>query len=267
MSPALRRPALVVVMAALALAASGASSADAHRLAPLSLDGVPTGQVTGGFVEQQSSWLDCCTLDPDHTIANPDHSAYGTWDINEHNSVGAEGYLDGDATVTSPGAKIVWESDPIYSCRPLCAWWSGNSHEFGTYVLSSSPDLDIETCFQPQGRCFANGPPVYDPTRNHKGWVSRFCGAAVYDPADPALEPIPGSAVLPNTTDGIGVPSTVTVTVTNTASGKGSQAKDVSIYWGFSSDIWAEAGCSPTGRTANPPLHADQASYPFLWTN
>ena len=120
-------------------------------------------------IEKQSWYLDCCTLDPTHIVRNP--GGIGTWDINEHNEFVTSGYLN--PGVTASGTyRHVWDFTPIYSCRPICAAWSGISNRFSYGVSAPSNSLIVTLCFDPQGRCFTL-PPVWNATQ--RGYVYSIC--------------------------------------------------------------------------------------------
>ena len=141
----------------------------------------------------------------------------------------------------------MFDFNPIYSCRLICANWSGVSNSFGARVVAPSDVLGVTICYSTPVRCFVLT-PVYDP--GQRAYVYANCSQAVYDPADPAIVDIPGS------NGGRGVPTALTLTVANPASGT---VRGITVMWGISGDVVMAPSCvSPT----NFPNHA----YPFSWT-
>lgn len=211
-------------------------------------------------IERQSWFLPAGGWDPNHTILA--NTAVGTWDINDHVDIHAYGYLAA-GTSTAATWRHIWDYNPIYACRDgLCAWWSGMSNAWGTYVAAPSPNLVVEDCIE--GRCF-RPQPVYDPSARVYWWA--FCGQAVYRWGDAALIAVPGSQAVDGSY-GYGAPDTLTVTVSNPGVGKKATVKNIQVGWGLSSDVIQAPGCSDngilSGFTARTGLTA-RADYPFKW--
>src|SRR5262249_50695553 len=91
-------------------------------------------------------------------------------------------------------------------------------------------------------------------------YVWSFCGHAVYAPNDPALQTVPDSG------GGLGLKTTVTITVTNpgTLGAKQGTISDVQASWGISSDVFFPPGCSSTDPTLGPN---PQYAYPMEWSS
>ncbi len=234
---------ILAIIGAVALAAALSFPASAGQAVPLDLANVQGGGQATNVIEKQTWWLDCCTPDPDHTVTNP--GGLGSWDINDHNDYVAGGYVAAGETTTGT-YRHVFDWGPMFSCRPVCADWSGRSNWYGTSVQAPSAALDVVVCFEPQGRCFTLAPnPV------GRAWSYEFCGHAVYAPDDPAIVDIPGSG------GGRGVPTTISLTVSNPTS---RTVKNVSGGFGISSDVTFPTGCHP-----DPNDGGGQYDYPFGW--
>jgi len=195
-------------------------------------------------IEKQTWWLDGITPDPSHTVVNP--GGVGTWDINDNNDWVAGGSLPAGA-ITIGSWQHVWDWNPIYRCfGGVCADRSGPSNEYGATVTAPSDGLSVTVCYQPQARCFPLV-AVYDAGARLYRW--HICTEAIYQPDDAAIVDIAGS------NGGRGVPTTMTLTVTNPTS---RVVKDIIANFGISSDVTFRAGC-----TVEPPAHFD---YPYGWT-
>lgn len=206
-------------------------------------------QVTGGgqmthVIERQSWFLDCCTPDPSHTVVNP--GGLGSWDINDHLAFIAGGSLAAGAS-TSGNWRHIWAWNPIFSCRPMCANWSGVSNWYGADIIAPSPNLTASVCFAPQDRCFIVA-PVWSAEWNAYAYL--FCAQVVYVPEDPALVDIADSG------GGRGVPSTMTLSVANPTN---RTVRNVTAGYGTSSDVTFTSGCS----LSNPNQSPRTFTYPF----
>lgn len=226
-----------------------ASNAPANRTAqaaPFAASG-GSGQLDT-YIEEQNNYSDCCTIVPP-AISNPYPGTY--WDINDWMGENYSGYLDPGSVSVVP-INIVWDPNPLYSCRPICNWWSFRKHFYSLSVTASSPSLSVTICFTPQNRCFTPHPVWNGLARSKALWTWRFHGQVVYhgNPLDPVV------ATIPDSHGGVGVLSQVTGTITNAGTGR---VKSVTASEGVSSDVFGV--CS--GYDPCTDLVSD---YPFTWS-
>jgi len=206
---------------------------------------VPLGSWTGGgqhsgWIEQQQYWLGSMPTDGT-AITNPFGGAC-FWSVNDHAQLISSGYLD-------PGTSVV-DTKCVVSDYSNAAPYGFTT----AYVVSKSSDVTLSVCYQPQNRCF-------DATSNYntkeRTYRSSFCVRAHYQQQDPLMQEIPGS------NGGLGLVTTVTTTITSTAT---KRVRDVYAQVGYASDIavfmgWGDAiGCLPTIP------YVDHFEYPFQWT-
>ncbi len=250
------------ILATLIVVAAVASSAWASPPAPLNLGDGPvtlSGGQTDTRIEKQSWFLADGSWDPNHTIINPYTGV--SWDINDHGSATFYGFLASGASTFATWQHI-WDYNPIYACKPLCTNWGGAGNSWGSYAEAPSPDLAVRTCLA--GRCFDSA-PKYDASLGVYRYV--FCGTAQYTPDDPLVVDIPGSAGA----DGIpgrGHLDTITVTISNIATGKRGTVKNITVGIGLSSDMAFAPGCSDNRYlwSRNPAAgFTTQTDYPFRW--
>jgi hypothetical protein len=176
-----------------------------------------------------------------------------TWDINDWSSIGATGDLAAGAAVTGSACQIEGFNPMYVEKNGMLTWWSGVSPWFGVAVDAPSPGLAVKVCHSPQARCFTLSPVVLDS----KTYRYRICAQVVYTPDDPSLSAIAGStpvALPTGSTDGRGVETTITFTVSNPT---GRVVKAVGINWGVSSDAVFTRACTSH--------NAAYAEYPFRW--
>lgn len=202
------------------------------------------------YIEEQNDYSDCCTIVPP-AITNPYPGTY--WDVNDHFNEGFSGYVD-PGTVSVFPIQIVWDPNPLYSCRPTCNWWNFTPYGKHFYTLSvtaNSSSLLVHVCFTPQNRCFDPQPVWNGLARSKALWTWTFHGRVVYqgNPLDPVVQEIPDS------NGGIGVLSEVTGTITNTS---GSRIKNVTAGQAISSDVFGP--CSSEAPCSNLV-----SEYPFTW--
>jgi hypothetical protein len=148
--------------------------------------------------------------------------------------------------------KHIFDFNPIYRCAyGLCANWSSPSNSFGASITAPQNTLEVTICYEPQGHCFSLT-PIYNA--NEKLYMYEGCNQAVYAPDDPAVIEIP------NSNGGRGVPTVITLTITNSSTSNSPKAtvKNIRVEWGLSSDIFFAPSCVSPGQLQN-------SEYPFRW--
>lgn len=210
----------------------------------LNLDTGFSFQQKTSWVEQQDDWPQGSD---DVAILRPADLACDVWAVDDHADWRAFGNLDAGAS-SSRTDCVVSDFSPVFATRfGTTGWWSTAPHGFaGILVKSTSPDLLVSVCYQPQGRCFTAG-PVWDPVFG--SYTYSFCGRADYRYDDPELVEVP------NSNGGRGVFTDVTYTVSNPT---GRRVRNVRVDGGFSSDFFFPDGCAG-------PQQAN-SEYPFAWT-
>lgn len=165
-------------------------------------------------VEQQSDfpWLPG-PLDCSNNLRCVKNPTQCSWDVDDHwQFVEIDRVLDAKTTVTGTVCSIL-DANPQYVTEEgYTAWWQSPRGNQGMQIFSTSPDLIITVTYQPQNKVFTLG-NVWNAS--YKEYEYRFCANVVYNPTDPALVPIPDSAWGPNNTNGLGVKTDITITVTN----------------------------------------------------
>jgi hypothetical protein len=247
---------LLSILGAVALAAALSIPAQAGSLV-LSFPPVPTGGEGQSPVEQQTDYpvlpgpLDCS--------ANVDCVVNTTacrWDVDDHwQLLQVDRYLD-PATSTSTSPCVIEDANPqtiwvdgVYGTQ------SGFHSRIGVSIIAPSADLVVTIAYSPQARTFTLSPVV-----SGRNFAYSWCGNAVYSPGDPALQPILGTGAGTNGLDGIGVPTTVTIQVSNPT---GHRVRSIQA------DV-EQVGVQDPGPTAScvasTQLNPAHRSYPFAWT-
>ena len=180
----------ITLLAAMFLAVVFISSAHAGKVSgnqPLQFQ-VTDLQYNAGLIEQQSDSYPNCDPAVQKCVYN-NTGCLWTQDSNEVEQ--GFGYLTGGASATAQMCLIADQ---------------GTGHQFSVVVQASSPDLQVDASFQPEGVTW-HAVAVAQPkgsTYPYKYAVCDNIGAGGVP-----LQPIP------NSNGGVGVPSTVNVTVGN----------------------------------------------------
>ena len=242
---------IVALLGAVALAAALSYPVSAAQ--PLHFD-------TYGFtekqnpVEQQSDWPwlpgpNDCSANL-HCVVNPTSCS---WDVDDHwQRLALGGYLVSGASVIETTCLIVDANSQYLTMNGTTGWFSGFRNKYGVSIDAKSADLAVTVEWQPQGRTFTLA-PVLDP--GARLYRYRACISAAYDPRDPALGDIAGSnaSSVEGSTDGRGVVSTITTTITN---GGSRTARNIS----------ADISMTGTGLTSGCVAGVEwQYGYPFRW--
>lgn len=200
-----------VLVAGLTVLVSLAITSPAVAIKPPSGSGDPFAFVLqpdvqiDNLVEQQTDYP--FPADSAEWTINPFDFCY--WDVDDHWQYLGRGYLPAGASVSLDQCFV---SDPDSYTRTIngtTANWSTPRKYLGVYLTAPSPDLVITVCYQPQGRCLSPGPVGDGQTQTYQS-----CTQAHHESGDPALVEIPGSQ------GGVGVVTTITLTVTNPTSRK-----------------------------------------------
>lgn len=198
---------------------------------------------TDRIVEQQTDWA--FPADPAEWVVNP----YGVclWDVDDHWQYWGSGSLKPGE---SASVDLCVVSDPVSIYKTVSGvttWYSQETKFIALSVTTAkTAGLDVSVCYRPQGRCFYPHPVGSSPV------TYESCTQVRYGRDDPALSEIPGSQ------GGIGVLTTVTVTVTNPTS---RTVRDVVAAAGPS---WLQAGSPLPGCAGR--VGAIVMDYPYRFS-
>jgi len=174
------------------------------------------------------------------------------WDVDDFWGVGSFGYLAAKTSASVSFCEIADYNPVFLSLNGMEGTWSGVRARTGVEVIAPSPNLIVTITYQPQGKTF-----TLIPIEDGRKWNYLWCANVVYEPNDPALQPIPGSGRGTNGQEGLGVREDITVTITNPTN---KQIKGMSV--GVARTGTSDVGYGCTGTVYFEPEHVD---YPFRW--
>ena len=239
------RRALAVLCACVLVLLLGSLSAQARPRSQRSgpaMEYLLYSRVLQNPIEQESNipWGEDAILNPFTDCA---------WDLDDHTVSIAEGALRAGDVLAKTECVIASQSPYWMTINGVEGWYGWSLGWYGVQVRAETPDLSVEVCYQPEGRCFTAS-PVYDAAVSK--WVYNSCTQAAFSPGDPMLSVIPGS------NGGVGVVQAVTTTITNPTS-RNARNVDSTLGAVGAAYIWRGYG----GCVKDAPVTVD---YPFQYT-
>lgn len=214
---------LVLVTASPVFAARGLGKPDVFALSAWGAD-------VNKVVKQQATYPGCNWNDPEpypgdeFCIINPNHLANDCfWDIDDRGSTAGYGRFFAGTTSSA-----------------TCVYYDGAIHLIGVGLLSTTPDLAVTVTYTP-GLSFQITPTPY--TLDER-WTWFYQGCIVgprYQPTDPLVTTIPGS------NGGYGVPTTVSVSISNPLDQRPKETTSGGVAFGSSEPSRREAYCRGGG--------------------